>query len=91
MIFQLEFADMGGCCEWVYLIDLDAEVLEVYRGVSERVSKRLGREVVMRGRLAEAGVKWQLLVASFPFIDLAGDKEELVEACTVRSEEDGPW
>jgi len=36
----------------------------------------------VRGRLAEAGITQQVLKVSIPCIDLPGDKEELVEACT---------
>jgi hypothetical protein len=38
--------------------------------------------------LAEAGVKQQVLRVAIPFIDLPGDKEELVKACTAGSEEE---
>jgi hypothetical protein len=30
--FGLEFASDGAFCEWTYVVDLDGEVLEVYRG-----------------------------------------------------------
>jgi hypothetical protein len=77
--FGLDFADEGGVCEWCYLIDLDAEVLEVYHGVR---LERLEARPVRSGRLAEAGVSQQILKISIPFIDLPGEKEELVKACT---------
>jgi hypothetical protein len=86
--FELEFASDGGFCEWVYLVDLDTEVLEVYAGVSEHAMSRMRERPVMRGRLAEAGVKQQVLKVAIPFIDLPGDKEELVKACTAGSEEE---
>ena len=76
----LEFANDGGICEWSYVVDLDAEVLEVYCGVSGL--GRMGVRPAMRGRLAEAGITQQVLKVSIPCIDLPGDKEELVEACT---------
>lgn len=85
--FNLEFASDGGFCEWVYCIDLDAEVLEVYSGVSEFQMSRMQTRPVMRGRLAEAGVRGQVLRVTIPFIDLPGDKEELVKACTAEDEE----
>jgi hypothetical protein len=75
--FGLDFANEGGVCEWCYLIDLDAEVLEVYYGVSLEEARP-----VLRGKLAEAGVLQQVLKVSIAFIDLPGDKEELVKACT---------
>lgn len=85
--FNLEFASDGGVCEWVYCIDLDAEVLEAYSGVSMFRSGRMGTRPVMRGRLAEAGIRAQVLRVTIPFIDLPGDKEELVQACTAGDEE----
>ena len=57
---------------------LDADILEVYCGVR---MDRIGARPVLRGRLAEAGVTQQVLKVSIPFIDLPGDKEELVKAC----------
>lgn len=59
------------------MIDLDAEVLEVYAGMlsDER------RVEVARGWIAEAGISRQKLQAVFPFIDLPRDKDELVKAC----------
>lgn len=85
--FNLEFASEGGFCEWVYLVDLDAEVLEVYSGASDFQMNRMQTRPAMRGRLAEAGVRQQLLRVTIPFIDLPGDKEELVSACTAGDEE----
>jgi hypothetical protein len=57
--FQLEFAETGGYCEWVYLVDLDDEVLEVYSGFGDSRSRveSMRSSSVMRGRLAEAGVR----------------------------------
>lgn len=87
--FQLEFADEGGMCEWCYVVDLDREVLEVYRGFGNR--RRGGAPLVLSGRLAEVGVRQQWLRVTIPFIDLPGDKKELVEACERGLEEDGLW
>ena len=88
--FCLEFASQGACCEWVYLIDLDSEVLEVYSGVG---GSRFGTTPVVRGRLAEVGARGQVLRVAIPFVDLPGDKEELVKACTAgdEEEEEGLW
>lgn len=71
----------------MYLVDLDAEVLEVYSGASDFQMNRMQTRPAMRGRLAEAGVRQQLLRVTIPFIDLPGDKEELVRACTAGDEE----
>lgn len=71
--FSLDFA-RSGCCEWTYVVDLDAEVLEVYYGVGRGGS-------VTRGRLGEANVREQRLQVSIPFIDLPGDKTDLLKAC----------
>jgi len=71
----------------VYLVDLDAEVLEVYSGVSDFQMNRMHTRPVMKGRFAEAGVRQQVLRVTIPFIDLPGDKEELVKACTAGDEE----
>lgn len=43
---------------------------------------------MLRGRLAEVGVTQQVLRAAIPFIDLPGDKEELVKACMAGEEEE---
>ena len=48
--FGLEFADDGAFCEWVYLIDLDGEVLEVYAGAGISGLRFRGK-----GRLTEVG------------------------------------
>jgi hypothetical protein len=80
--FALNFAHDGVFCEWTYVLDLDSEVLEVYYGDSSgtRMSEP---ERVLRGRLAEIDC-WQMkLKVTIPFIDMPGDKGELVEACTV--------
>ena len=82
--FGLEFADDGAFCEWTYVVDLDAEVLEVYAGAS--IS---GLRVEGRGRLAEVGIRRQVLRVAIPFIDLPGEKEELVRACTKGLEVEG--
>lgn len=89
--FQLELAEQGGMCEWVYLVDLDAEVLEVYKGVCEFEMGSMGERTVGRGRLAEVGVTQQVLRVTIPFIDLPGDKEELVKACVAGEEEEERW
>ena len=89
--FDLEFASDGGFCEWVYCIDMDAEVLEVYSGVSDLQMNRMQARPVMRGRLAEAGVRQQVLRVTIPFIDLPGDKEELVKACMAGDEVEEGW
>lgn len=86
--FQLEFADDGAFCEWVYLVDLDGEVLEVYAGMTEFEMERMGERAVGRRRLAEVGVKQQGLRVAIPFIDLPGDKEALVKACMAGREEE---
>jgi hypothetical protein len=72
---------------------LDGEVLEVYRGVSEFELGRMRERPVIRGLLAEVGIRGQALRVSIPFIDLPGDKEELVKACMagVGEEEEGLW
>jgi hypothetical protein len=92
--FGLEFASDGTFCEWTYVVGLDAEVLEVYEGVSDHAISRMRERPVMRGRLAEVGVRQQSLRMTIPFIDLPGDKEELVKACTAgeeEEEEEGWW
>jgi hypothetical protein len=63
------------------VIDLNSEVLEVYYGDSAGTRRNEpGR--ILRGRLAGIDC-WQMkLKVSIPFIDMPGDKTELVEACT---------
>jgi hypothetical protein len=79
--FALDFAHDGAFCEWTYVLDLDSEVLEVYYGDSDGTRRNEpGR--VLRGRLADID-SWQMnLKVTIPFIDMPGDKKELVEACT---------
>jgi hypothetical protein len=79
--FALNFAHDGTFCEWTYVIDLDSKVLEVYYGNSCGTRRdEPGR--VLRGMLAEIDcwqMRWKVAI---PFIEMPGDKEELVEACT---------
>lgn len=81
--FALAFADDGIFCEWTYVIDLDAEVLEVYYGDCGEggVRMRASRGPLV-GRLGEVNVWNQKFKVAFPFIDLPGDKTELLKACT---------
>jgi hypothetical protein len=79
--FALDFAHDGMFCDWTYVLDLDSEVLEVYYGDSAGTRRNEPRRV-LRGRLAEIDC-WQMkLKVTIPFIDMPGDKEELIEACT---------
>ena len=73
------------------MVDFNVEVLEVYSGVGEFQISRLQTGPVVKGRLAEAGVRQQVLRVRIPFIDVLGDKEEFVRACTAGHEEEGLW
>lgn len=59
-------------CEWAYVVDLDAEMLEVYEGFQ--------REPHTSGRFAEgpeSGGYWPCkLVAAYPLRELPADLEE---------------
>jgi hypothetical protein len=89
--FQLGFASNGGMCAWCYVVDLDAGVLEVYRGRSVgRVLRLLSPyRSVGAGRLAGVGVTQQVLQAVFSFDDLPGDEDAFMAACGGVRGEDG--
>jgi hypothetical protein len=71
LVMRLDFASDSLMCEWVYVVDLDGGVFEIYeadrKGDPERVTDR--------GRLAEAEVRGQLLTARFKFADLPDEAE----------------
>jgi hypothetical protein len=89
--FQLGFTSNGGMCAWCYVVDLDAGVLEVYRGRSVgRVLRLLSPyRSVGAGRLAGVGVTQQVLQAVFSFDDLPGDEDAFMAACGGVRGEDG--
>jgi hypothetical protein len=89
--YQLGFASNGGMCAWCYVVDLDAGVLEVYRGISAgRVPRLLPPyRSVGAGRLAGFGVTQQVLQAVFSFDDLPGDEDAFMVACGDVRGEDG--
>jgi hypothetical protein len=82
-VCKLDFASDGLFCEWAYVVDLDAGVLEVYQGDDQFRG-------ATKGRFAEAGVVQQVLKATLSFNDLPNGlsgEDEFVQACR---REDGP-
>jgi hypothetical protein len=67
---RLDFASDSLMCEWVYVVDLDGGVFEVYKSNYPRV-----QTATDEGRLAEADVRGQLLTASFKFAKLPDEAE----------------
>jgi len=67
---QLSFANDWLSCEWAYVIDLDAEVFEVFRGAEEKTpSHRFGD-------VGEGGDSVPSLISSFSFSELQEMKSE---------------
>ncbi|KAM0717013.1 hypothetical protein Q7P37_006865 [Cladosporium fusiforme] len=81
---DLGFASNGLFCEWAYVVDLDAEVLEVYSGGSGS-----GR-VVGECRFAQAGVEQQVLKGVFAFAGLPNE-DDFVRICKEGGEYDGDY
>jgi hypothetical protein len=73
-VCKLDFASEGLFCEWAYVVDLDAVVLQLYEGDGNFRG-------IVDGRLGEAGVVQQVLKATFSFADLPGFEDEFVQAC----------
>jgi len=76
---EIEFANESLFCEWVYILNLDTDELEVYTGFN--------KEPVTKGRFAgpvnEDGYAPVRLVATFDIFDLP-EKEEFVAICEGR-------
>ncbi|PPQ62814.1 hypothetical protein CVT24_000508 [Panaeolus cyanescens] len=70
---NLEFANDSAFCEWAYVIDLDDEVLEIYRG-----SQRKTEENHRFKDVGEPRYRVPRLFCSFTFADLAEMKTEEV-------------
>ncbi|KAK5086095.1 hypothetical protein LTR70_007330 [Exophiala xenobiotica] len=69
---------VSNSCEWAYVIDLDDQVFEVYRGATDREpdnTERFDREDFMQG--AEHCPK---LLVKYPFTDLEGMTKERLKS-----------
>jgi hypothetical protein len=71
LVMDLDFASDSVMCSWVYVVDLDGGVFEIYmadrKGDSEKITDQ--------GRLSEAEVRGQLFTASFELADLHDEDE----------------
>lgn len=82
---DMEFASDGLMCSWAYAVDLDAEVLEVYRGYHGPSEKLRG--VADAGRFKETNVRGQLLKATFALAELP-EEDEFLKACSKPGKKD---
>lgn len=76
---DLDFARDTWFCEWAYVVDLDGECLEAYKGFGDSLLRDCGLEIG-KGKLAEVGVQEQVLVGRWKFGDPMED-EEWVRVC----------
>ncbi|ELR05289.1 hypothetical protein VC83_08248 [Pseudogymnoascus destructans] len=74
---ELKFIHDGLFCEWAYVVDLDAEVLEVFSGVEKEHEGSGQRFKEVDG--AEEGLV-PSLVKSFAFAELPAEKAGLVDS-----------
>src|SRR4029077_1984447 len=81
---QVEFASDSLFCEWAYVLDLDREVLEVYRGFQESPHSGQRFSATCRG----PGDKFYpvALLIEFPFNKLPRTKNSFVKKCSVASD-----
>jgi len=75
----LEFVNDRVMCEWIYVLDLDAEVLEVYAGDVDGC-KYLGAPSGYQQRFSEVGGGCMAFIKGFELADLPGTEKEFVEA-----------
>lgn len=73
------YATDGSICDWAWVIDLDANVLQAYKGSKGDKASYLAPE---RNLFAEAGVSQQELRATFKFEELP-DQNELILVCGI--------
>lgn len=76
MIDGKSFIGSGLYCEWVYIVNLDTEELEVYKGF-QRVKHNEGRYANMRGYKAYDGTQYYpaKLIRTYPFDNLPKENE----------------
>jgi hypothetical protein len=80
-----DFANNGLMCEWVYVVDVDGCVLQVYKGNGDWEGPE-SSSTVTEGRLGEAKVRGQIFMASFGFAELP-DEDEFVKTCEPPTED----
>lgn len=76
---DLEFANDGMFCEWAYVVNLDAKVLQVYRGLESEEAVDSNPE---KNLFAKVGVTRQELKATFAF-DKLPERDEFVLVCEI--------
>lgn len=76
---DLEFASDPLFCEWAYVVDLDAECLEAYKGDHDNLLQD-GELGIGKGRLNEVDAKGQVLVGKWKFGD-AMEEDEWERVC----------
>jgi hypothetical protein len=77
---QLDFVKDELYCEWAYVVDLDDEVLEVYKGNDDGMQE---------GRLAAVEGCKVGLVADFAFSKLPPDEDDRIKECKAALVEEG--
>lgn len=83
MIDKKDFAGDSLFCEWGYLVNMDEEVLEVYRGFVTEKSESVGRFAGMepyRPEYTDTVYYPITLIRTIPFAELDGAMQEIEDA-----------
>lgn len=76
---SLDFVTDGLFCEWAYVVDLDANVFEVYEGLSASKGETKGRFSSLTPAADNNGYGVVTLVKSYPLSALPTEKEFLAD------------